>query len=109
MTAAAAGTAQDTIRFAGAVLHEALALPGPQRRAVCAEMDALDRALEDHCLIAAGKTSWEAFYPELISEPDPHEAALEKAAAEAGDCAEALIRAIAARTAADCAGRGGRR
>lgn len=98
-------TPHETIRYAGAVLQVALplleAMPVPtDRQGIVNALKAgfalvrLDRALENNSLIATGQTSWECFYPWLADEDDPHEAALAKAAGEAGACAEALITAM---------------
>lgn len=91
-------TPNETIRFAGAVLHTMLPALETSPAALPAIVAAwrLNRALEDHCQIATGETCWEMFYPELAGEADPHEAALAKAAQETGALAEALIAAMAA-------------
>lgn len=94
---AATMTPLETIRYSGAVLHTALPVlqPIPAHVPAIAAAGRLNQALEDHCLIATREISWERFYPELTDENDPHEAALAKAAGEAGACAEALITAMA--------------
>jgi hypothetical protein len=94
MTAATA-TSEETVLFAIAVLHEALALQPEPRRAVITEMETVDSAIDDYYLILCRDIDWDRFYPELAGEADPYEAAVAKAADEAGMVAGELITAMA--------------
>lgn len=84
---------------AKAVLHAALhELPAglPERSAIVAEAGRLDEALDELGALERGDVHWEAAYPWLSAEQDPHAEALAMAASEAEDRARALITVIAA-------------
>ncbi len=101
MTAATKTTPDEKAREAHAVVHAALtALRGPVtyrgRQVIGSACRDTDDALEIYALLASRAMHWEAVYPELSASADPDAEALEKAADEAENAADALIRAIAA-------------
>lgn len=82
------------------VLHTVLplleAMPVPAVFPVIAAAWNLDRALNGYEALASGRIHWTSVSDVLSAGPEPEYDALMKAAQEADDAADALVRAIAA-------------
>ena len=88
---------EDTVAGAHRLLHATLAVADKWVASdiVGCACAVLDGALDVFTAIRSGAVHWEAFYPHLAGEADPHAEALERAAEETDALARALLLAIA--------------